>query len=115
LDYFRRQRKGLEEGAFGQYTKRERLLLEREVEKMSAKFAGLEDFTTVPDVIFLIDSSIKSHTTALHEARVKGIPVVAIIDNDDDPNDFAYFIPANDHSRLSIEWVINMLITKLQS
>lgn len=110
LAYYKKQKKGLAEGAFDKYTKRERLLMEREVQKMDTKFKGLEKFEVVPDVVFLIDSSPKNHQTALHEAHVKKLTVVGIIDNDDNPGDFNYFIPANDHARASIEWVVDRLI-----
>ena len=113
LEYFRKQKKGLAEGTFAKYTKRERLLMEREVSKMEHKFKGLEDFAGVPDVMFVIDSSVRGHKTALHEARIKKIQIVGIIDNDDDPNEFSYFIPANDHSKASIAWVIDNLISHI--
>lgn len=114
LEYFKRQRKGLAEGEFNKYTKHERLLIEREVSKMENKFKGLENFVGIPDVMFLIDSSIKGHRTALHEARIKKIQLAGIIDNDDDPTNFSYFIPANDHSRSSINWVIDRMIEHLK-
>ncbi|MFA7201533.1 MAG: 30S ribosomal protein S2 [Candidatus Paceibacterota bacterium] len=113
LDYFKRQKKGLAEGAFAKYTKRERLLMEREISKMENKFKGLEDFKGVPDIMFVIDSSVRGHKTALHEAKVKKIQVVGIIDNDDDPTSFSFFIPANDHSLSSINWVITRLVAQL--
>lgn len=115
LEYFKKQKKGLAEGAFAKYTKRERLLMEREVSKMEHKFKGLDDFVGVPDVMFLIDSSIKGHVTALREAQIKKIQLVGIIDNDDDPTNFSYFIPANDHARASILWVMEQLIARLKS
>lgn len=113
LDYFKHQKKGLAEGTFAKYTKRERLLMEREVSKMENKFKGLEDFKGVPDIMFVIDGSVRGHKTAMHEAHVKKIQVVGIIDNDDDPTLFSFFIPANDHSLSSVNWVINRLIAQL--
>jgi small subunit ribosomal protein S2 len=113
LDYFKQQKKGLAEGTFAKYTKRERLLMEREAAKMENKFKGLEDFGGIPDIMFVIDSSPRGHKTALHEAKIKKVQIVGIIDNDDDPTEFSYFIPANDHSRSSIAWVVDNLISHI--
>lgn len=114
IEHLKRQKKGLTDGSFEKYTKRERLLIEREVAKMEEMFKGLDELGGRPDVVMVIDGSIKGHATAIHEARIKKCAVVGIIDNDDNPNDFDYFIPANDHSRASIEWVINRIIEKIQ-
>lgn len=109
LEYFRKRQRDFEEGRFDKYTKKERLMIEREIEKMAAKFAGLESFIQVPEVMMIIDTAVAGHRAALREARLKGITVIGIIDNDDNPEDFDYFIPANDHTRSSIEWVLERL------
>ena len=88
-------------------------MIEREIEKMSATFKGVEQLDKVPDVLFVVDASVKNHKTALHEAHIKKSLVLGIIDNDDNPDEFDYFIPANDHAKASIDWVVASLIAKL--
>lgn len=114
LEYFKKKRNDMRDGKFEKYTKKERLMIEREVEKMAQKFAGLEQYNKVPDVIFIVDGSIKGHRAVIREARIKKVLILGIIDNDDNPGEFNYFIPANDHAKASIDWVVNELITKIQ-
>jgi small subunit ribosomal protein S2 len=113
IDYFKKRKLDLEQGKFEGYTKKERLLISREVEKMGIMFKGLENFTRTPDIMIVIDPTLKGHSTAVHEALLNKIKVIGIIDNDDNPRDMAYFIPANDHTKASVDWVINSLISKI--
>jgi small subunit ribosomal protein S2 len=114
IDYFKKRKSDLEQGKFEGYTKKERLLISREVEKMGIIFKGLDDFTKIPDIIIVIDSSLKGHSTAVHEALLHKMQVIGIIDNDDSPSDMTYFIPANDHAKASIDWVTNALTSKIK-
>ncbi|HPW34239.1 MAG TPA: 30S ribosomal protein S2 [Candidatus Paceibacterota bacterium] len=114
IDYFRKRKADLEQGRFEGYTKKEKLLISREVEKMEIMFTGLENMIKLPDIVFVIDGSSKGHKTAVHEARLQKMQVIGIIDNDDDPQEFNYFIPANDHTKASIELITNSLISKIQ-
>ena len=115
IAYYKERREGEKSGAFDDYTKKERLDIHREVEKMSERFEGIEDLNKVPDVMVLIDTTSKGHRAALNEAKRKNITVIGIIDNDDDPEDVDMFVPANDHARASIEWVIGRIIEKYKS
>ncbi|BCX16230.1 MAG: 30S ribosomal protein S2 [Candidatus Parcubacteria bacterium] len=115
IEYFKKRKRDWEEKMFENYTKKEKLLIERELGKMKQKFLGLEEYNKLPEILFIIDSSLKGHKSALKEAKKKGITVVGIIDNDDNPDDFDYFIPANDHSKPSLEWVVGKLIEKISS
>jgi small subunit ribosomal protein S2 len=114
IDYFKKRKLDFEQGKFENYTKKERLLISREIEKMGVMFKGLENLTKIPDIMFVIDSSLKGHSTAVHEALLHKMQVIGIIDNDDNPGDMAYFIPANDHAKASIDWIVNNLITKIK-
>jgi small subunit ribosomal protein S2 len=113
LEYLKKRQADMKDGRFEKYTKKERLMIEREIEKLSEKFAGLENMDRVPDVLFVVDGNVKNHRTAIREARIKGMLIMGIIDNDDNPDDFNYFIPANDHAKASIDWVVNALTAKL--
>lgn len=113
IAYYKQQKQGLEDKKFEGYTKKERLMITREVEKMERQFSGFENIETTPDYMIVIDGSIKGHETAIHEAHLKKVKVLGIIDSDDNPGDFDYFVPANDHARSSISWVINKIIEKI--
>ena len=81
---------------------------------MKKLFGGLENLSKKQDVVFIIDPSIKGHRTAVREANRIGVPIVAILDSDDDPNLVAYPIPANDHAKINIDWLINKIIERLK-
>ncbi|MDD2677965.1 MAG: 30S ribosomal protein S2 [Candidatus Pacebacteria bacterium] len=89
------------------YTKQERRKMECEIEKLEQKFAGLTEITKLPEALFVVDPKI--HDTAIREARIIGIPVIAILDTDDDPNSVAYPIPANDSAKSSIDYILNKI------
>jgi small subunit ribosomal protein S2 len=114
IDYFKKRKSDLEQGKFEGYTKKERLLISREVEKMGIVFEGLENFTKIPDIMVVIDPLLKGHSTAVHEASLHKMQIIGIIDNDDSPSDMTYFIPANDHAKASIDWVTDALISKIK-
>ena len=109
IEYFLKVQADLGSGKFDKYTKKERLMIGRDIERMKKMFGGLENLTKLPDAILMIDSSLKSHATALREAKKTGVPIVAVVDSDDDPTAVDYPIPANDHSKMSIDWIINKI------
>ena len=88
-----------DEGAEG-FTKKERLHLERERGKLQASLGGIRDMGTVPDMVFVIDTN--KEALAIAEARKLGIPVVAILDTNCDPDCVDYPIPGNDDASRAI-------------
>ena len=114
IEYFKKVQADFEKGEFEKYTKKERQKINKNILKMKKLFGGLENLSKKPDVVFIIDPSIKGHRTAVREANRIGVPIVAILDSDDDPNLVAYPIPANDHAKISIDWLINKIIEKLK-
>ena len=93
-------------------TKKELLSLKRKIEKSERKFAGLTFMTSVPDVIFIIDSAYEK--IALKEARNLGIPVVAMVDSNADPRLVDYPIPINDDAMKSIRLIMDVVSQLLQ-
>jgi small subunit ribosomal protein S2 len=75
-------------------TKKERLLLSREHEKLSKALGGIKDMGGTPDILFIIDTN--KEQLAIKEAQRLGIPVAAIVDTNSDPDGITYPIPAND-------------------
>jgi small subunit ribosomal protein S2 len=86
--------RGQEENAFEFYTKKERLLLDREREKLDKYFSGVKDMSRLPGAIFLVDA--RRETIAVKEANRLGIPVIAITDTNADPDPIDFPIPGND-------------------
>lgn len=113
IEWFRKTTVDLEKGALDKYTKKERVMVSKQLDKMKIVFEGLDNFTRVPDAMLIVDTTVKAHDTALREAIIMKIPVIAIIDSDDNPEKVQYPIPANDHSKLSINWIIDRLINSI--
>jgi small subunit ribosomal protein S2 len=82
-------------------TKKERLLLSREREKLDKALGGIKDMGGVPELIFVIDTN--KEQLAIAEAKRLGIPVVAIVDTNCDPDGVTFAIPANDDAGRAIE------------
>lgn len=97
--------RGAEEGAFEFYTKKERLLLDREREKLDRYLSGIKDMSRVPGCLFVVDA--RRETIAIAEANKLGIPVVAIADTNADPDLLTVPIAGNDDAIRSVS-----LITK---
>ncbi|OGM98877.1 MAG: 30S ribosomal protein S2 [Candidatus Yanofskybacteria bacterium RIFCSPHIGHO2_01_FULL_39_8b] len=98
-------------GELDKYTKKERLMFERELKKMQERFGGLRKLTKLPDVVFV--SSLKESALPVREAIITKVPIVAIANTDSNPNQVQYVIPANDRSKKSVDLIINVLKTEL--
>lgn len=83
-----------QDGTFEKVTKREALTLSRELEKLELSLGGIKDMRAMPDVIFIIDTGVEE--TAVLEAKKLGIPVVGVVDTNNDPSQIDYVIPGND-------------------
>jgi len=101
----------LKAGELEKYTKKERLMFERELKKMENRFGGLRKLVKMPDVVFV--SSLKESALPVHEAKRMNIPVIAIANTDADPNDASHAIPANDRSKKSIDLIIESIKKEL--
>lgn len=95
----------------GKYTKKERLLFERELKKMEVRFGGLRKLTRLPDVVFV--SSLKESALPVHEAGRMKIKVMAIANTDSDPEEVEQVVPANDRSKKSIDLILDALKKEL--
>ena len=91
------------DGTFEKITKKERLMLSRERDRLRIVFGGIEDMTRLPGLIVVVDTS-REHL-AVKEARVLGIPVIGIVDTNTDPEQVDYPICANDDSVKAIELI----------
>ncbi len=90
-----------DEGVFDALTKKERLLLDRKMEKMELRFGGLRNMSRLPDLVFVVD--VRREETAVKEANILKIPVIAMVDTNCDPDPIDYIIPANDDAIRAIK------------
>jgi len=88
------------ESGFEGLTKKERLGMEREQEKLQASLGGIREMGGVPDMLFVID--VKKEALAISEAKKLGIPVVAVVDTNCSPDGVDYVIPGNDDAARAI-------------
>ena len=95
--------RGQEENAYEFYTKKERLLLERERVKLEKYFVGVRDMVRLPGAVFVVDA--KREIIGVREAQRLGIPVIAIADTNADPSLIDYPIPGNDDAIRSVSLI----------
>jgi len=95
------------DGTFEKITKKEKLMLSRERDRLRKVFGGIENMTRLPGAIFVVD--IKKEHIAIKEAKILDIPVIAMVDTNCDPEDADFPIPANDDSIKSIEIVARIM------
>ncbi|MPZ69306.1 MAG: 30S ribosomal protein S2 [Actinobacteria bacterium] len=81
-------------GALESFSKKEALKLRRELEKLQRNLHGIRDLTKLPDAIYILDT--KKEEIAVREARKLGIPIIAVLDTNCDPDDVDFGIPGND-------------------
>src|ERR1700709_793981 len=87
-------------GEGSQYTKKERLTLQRERDKLDRSLGGIKDMGGLPDLIFVIDTN--KEDIAIQEAQRLNIPVAAIVDTNSDPKGITYVVPGNDDAARAI-------------
>jgi small subunit ribosomal protein S2 len=100
--------KMLNDGTFDSITKKERLQLSRDKEKMEKVLGGIANMSRIPAALFLVD--IGHEHIALAEARRLGVTTFGVVDTNCDPNKVDYFIPANDDATKSIA-IVTQYIT----
>ncbi|MFZ2316019.1 MAG: 30S ribosomal protein S2 [Gammaproteobacteria bacterium] len=91
-----------ESGKFGRLTKKEILNLDREKAKLNSSLGGIKNMGGIPDAIFVLD--VGHEKIAIQEANRLGIPVIGIVDSNNDPDGVAYVIPGNDDSTRAIRF-----------
>ncbi len=105
LDLERRRMRG----EFARLVKKEALQREKEIERLNKRLGGLKGMTRLPNLLFVTD--VRRETIAIKEAQVLGIPILAMVDTNCDPDPIDYIIPANDDAIRAIR-LITETITK---
>ncbi|MDX1444308.1 MAG: 30S ribosomal protein S2, partial [Gammaproteobacteria bacterium] len=82
------------DGTFDRLTKKETIVLRREMQKLERGLGGIKEMASLPDALFIIDVGFEN--IAVKEARKLGIPIVAVVDTNNSPDEVDYVIPGND-------------------
>ncbi len=107
IDYMLDLERRYEQGEFTLLPKKEALLLERELEKLHRRFGGIRNMTTLPDMLYIVDT--KREEIAVKEANKLGIPIVGMVDTNGDPELVDYVIPANDDAIRAIKLITGII------
>ncbi len=106
--HFKDLTKQKETGGLEKYTKKEKMIIEREIQALADKFGGVKDMPKLPEAVLILD--MKKDGFAAKEAKKKGIKIVAVCDTNIDPLIVDYVIPANDDSVSSIKYIMQQVV-----
>ena len=104
LDRLERMR---DQGEFARLTKKEALILQRKMDRLDYFLGGIRKMTGLPTMVFVVD--VYREATAIHEANLLKIPVIAMVDTNCDPNTIDYVIPSNDDAIRSIKLLVGKM------
>ncbi|MFQ5996495.1 MAG: 30S ribosomal protein S2 [Dehalococcoidales bacterium] len=107
IDYLVRLEDQQSRGEFGRLSKKEVLKIGEEIEKLNKQMGGFKEMTNLPSALFIVDPT--KEKIALAEAKRMGIPVVAIVDTNCNPDDIDYPIPANDDAIRAIKLICSKI------
>lgn len=100
-------KEGMKSGEFKDRTKKERLLIDREIEKLERMVGGLRKLESKPDLMVIVD--IKREKGALIEAKRNGVTTIGIVDTNSDPDEVDYPIPMNDDATAAVSYVLELI------
>jgi len=104
IEYFKDLEKKKAEGGLEKYTKKERAKIDYQLKDFEFKFGGIKNLERLPDAIFVLD--MKKETTAVKEARMKGVKVIGISDTNCDPTLADFPILANDDAIPALKYIL---------
>ena len=111
LQYYRDLEEQKANGTWDSYIKKERVQLQKKLAKLEKQLAGIKNLMRLPQAIFVVDA--KEETTAIHEAKITGVPVVAICDTNVDLTAIDYVIPANEDASSSLKILMETIAENL--
>jgi small subunit ribosomal protein S2 len=94
-------------GEINRLTKKEGLLINRDIVRLETRLGGVRKMVNVPELVFVVD--VTREATAVHEANVRGIPVIAMVDTNCDPRGIDYIIPSNDDAIRAIKLLVGKI------
>lgn len=112
VDKLIEMKKKFEAGEYKKYTKKEQVLLKREMDRLERMYGGLVSLKGLPKAVFIVDPT--REITAMREASHRDIPVVAVVDSNGDPTGIAKVIPANDDALKSVVMLIEAVTKAIE-
>jgi len=94
-------------GEINRLTKKEGLLISREITRLETRLSGLRKMTDLPNLVFVVD--VGREATAVHEANICAIPVIALMDTNCDPSGVDYVIPSNDDAIRAVKLLVGKI------
>jgi small subunit ribosomal protein S2 len=107
IDYLLEAEKQQARGEFERLIKKEALLREREIVRLNQRLGGLKEMRRLPNYLFVVD--VRRDALAVKEANVLGIPVIAMVDTNCDPDPIDYAIPSNDDAIRAIRLMVSTM------
>lgn len=107
IDYLKQLEERQEAGEFDLLKKRERLRVDREIDKLNARLGGIRDMKGLPNLLFIVD--VNHEDTAVREANILEIPVISLVDTNSDPDLIDYIIPSNDDAIRAIKLITSKM------
>lgn len=101
IDYMLEIERQQTRGEFARLTKKEALMREREINRLNHRMGGLRDMRRLPNLLFVVD--VRRDTIAVKEANILGIPIIAMVDTNCDPDPIDYVVPSNDDAIRAIK------------
>jgi small subunit ribosomal protein S2 len=93
-------------GEYASHTKRERVLIDKEISRLEKILGGLVGIEQMPDVVFVVDT--KKESGAISESRATGRTLIGVVDSNSNPDDVDYAIPMNDDATRAVEFVLEV-------
>jgi small subunit ribosomal protein S2 len=112
IDYLNKLERRIAGGEFRSLTKKEQLELDREVEKLNRRIGGVKTLERRPEVLFVVDT--RREDLAVNEANKLGIPVMALVDTNCDPDPIDYVIPGNDDAIRSVKLITHIIANAVE-
>jgi len=107
IDSLEKMKEDMTAGAYKNYTKKERLLIQRKIDKMENQIGGISGLKGIPDLMIIIDTH-REHG-AVAEAQQLGVETIGIVDSNADPNEVDWPIPMNDDAQKALDYVLGLI------
>jgi small subunit ribosomal protein S2 len=107
IDYLVDAEKQKARGEFARLVKKEALMREREIERLNHRLGGLKEMRRLPNLLFIVD--VRRDALAVKEANILGIPIIALVDTNCDPDPIDHIIPSNDDAIRAIKLMLTTM------
>lgn len=108
IKYLKELESTFEKNNFGRLTKKEILGMQREKDKLTQSLGGIKQMGGLPDALFIID--VGHERIAVREANRLGIPIIGVVDSNNDPDGISYVVPGNDDSTRSLRFYLDHIV-----